>query len=63
MPQDIQKGKEHYLKELKEMIQENPSEPAGKLLANFCQRHGIPMDECSKYYEELVAKGETKQKK
>jgi hypothetical protein len=55
-------GKKHHLKELKEMIHENPSEPVGKVLANFCHRHSVPMDQCKKYYDELVAKGEIKEK-
>jgi hypothetical protein len=62
MPHEMVKGKKHYLKELKDMIQEDPTEPAEKILANFCQRHGVPMDQCRKYYEELVVKGEVKEK-
>ena len=56
-------GKKHHLKELKEMLQEKePSEPIGKVLATFCHRHGVPMDQCRKYYYELVAKGEIDEK-
>jgi hypothetical protein len=63
MSKDSAIGKKHHFKELKEMIQEKePSEPVGKVLANFCHRHGVPMDQCQKYYDELVAKGEIKEK-
>ena len=62
MPQEMVKGKKHYLKELKEMIHEDPAEPAEKILANFCHRHGVPMDQCRKYYDELVTKGEIKER-
>ena len=46
--------KEHYLGELKMMLQEG-KEPKEKVLAVFCQRHGIPMEECRRYYNELLA--------
>jgi ribosomal protein L20A (L18A) len=56
------KDKDH-IEELKEMIQEKkPKEPVEKVLANFCGRHGVSMDTCKKYYEQLVAKGEVKEK-
>ena len=54
------KDKEH-VQELKEMIQQKqPKEPVEKLLAMFCERHGISMDTCRKYYKSLVEKGEVK---
>jgi hypothetical protein len=62
MPKEIQKGEKHYLNELKEMIQEEPTKPVGQILANFCQRHGVPMDKCKGYYDQLVEKGEIKKK-
>jgi hypothetical protein len=62
MPKEMVKGEKHYLNELKEMIQEKPSEPVGKVLANFCQRHGVSMDQCKVYYDKLVEKGELKKK-
>ena len=56
------KDKEH-IEELKEMIQEKkPKEPVEKVLTKFCERHGVSMDTCKKYYEQLVAKGEVKEK-
>jgi hypothetical protein len=57
MPEKTSKGEKHYLKELKEMLQE-AKEPKEKVLAVFCQRHGISMDQCRKYYDELMAKKE-----
>lgn len=59
MPKGKDRGKEHYLKELKEMVEES-KEPTGKVLTNFCHRHGISMDECRKYYDDLLSKGEIK---
>jgi hypothetical protein len=59
MPEKTPKGEKHYIKELKEMLQEG-KEPKEKVLAVFCQRHGISMDQCRKYYDELMAKGEAK---
>ncbi len=61
MPTESSKQKTHYLNELKEMIQED-KEPKEKVFAVFCQRHGVPMDECRKYYDMLVAEGKLKQK-
>jgi hypothetical protein len=61
MPEKTSKGEKHYIKELKEMLQES-KEPGEKVLAVFCQRHGISMDQCRKYYDELMAKGEAKKK-
>jgi hypothetical protein len=29
-------------------------------MANFCQRHGVSMETCKKYYDELVAEGTIK---
>jgi predicted solute-binding protein len=62
MPQDVSKDEKSHLKELKEMILEEPQEPLGKVLTNFCHRHGLSMDQCNKYYEELVKTGEVKEK-
>jgi hypothetical protein len=59
MPEKTPKGEKHYIKELKEMLQEG-KEPREKVLAVFCPRHGISMDQCRKYYDELMAKGEPK---
>ena len=62
MPKEMVKGEKHYLKELKEMILEEPSVPVGKVLANFCQRHGVDINQCKVYYDTLVEKGEIKKK-
>jgi len=61
MPEKMANGKKHYLNELKEMLQEG-KEPKDKVFAVFCQRHGVSMDQCKKYYNELTAKGEVKEK-
>ena len=53
----------HHIKELKEMIQEKETkEPVEKVLVKFCERHAVSLDTCRKYYEQLVAKGEVKEK-
>jgi hypothetical protein len=57
MPEKMPKGEKHYIKELKEMLQEG-KEPKEKVLTVFCQRHGISMDQCRRYYDELMTKGE-----
>jgi hypothetical protein len=62
MTKEMEKGEKHYLSELKEMINDKPAEPLGKVLANFCQRHGVSMDQCRVYYDKLVEKGEIKKK-
>ena len=55
--------KQHTIQELKEMIKERkPNEPVEKVLTVFCGRHGISMDECRVYYNQLVKKGEIKEK-
>jgi hypothetical protein len=52
-----------HIKELKEMIQEKePKEPVEKVLVKFCERHGVSLDACRKYYEQLIAKDETEEK-
>jgi predicted solute-binding protein len=56
------KDKDH-IEELKEMIQEKkPKEPVEKVLTKFCGRHGVSMGTCKKYYDQLVTKGEVKEK-
>jgi ribosomal protein L20A (L18A) len=55
------KDKQH-IEELKEMIQEKkPQEPIEKVLTNFCARHGVSMNTCKVYYEQLKTKGEVKE--
>ena len=60
MPKEMAKGEKHYLSELKEMIAENDSKDVNKVFAVFCQRHGISMDDCRKYYDKLDAKDKVK---
>jgi len=55
--------KKHKIQELKEMVKERkPDEPVEKVLGVFCERHGISMDVCRVYYDQLVKKGEIKKK-
>ncbi len=55
------KDKQH-IEELKEMIQEKkPREPVEEVLTKFCERHGVSMNTCKVYYEQLKAKGEVKE--
>jgi hypothetical protein len=61
MSEKAAKGENHYLKELKEMVQESKM-PKEKVFAVFCHRHGVSMDQCKKYYDELVKRGEIKSK-
>ncbi len=53
----------HKIEELKEMIKDkDPDEPMEKLLAAFCERHGVSLGICRYYYNLLVEKGEIKEK-
>ena len=53
-----------HMQELREMIKDKkPSEPADEVIAVFCQRHGISMDTCRLYYDQLVKEGKIKQTK
>jgi len=53
----------HSKDDLKEMIaQRKPGQPIEEVLAIFCQRYGLTMDACRNYYDELVQKGEIKEK-
>ncbi len=59
-----QKKEKHYVEELKEMIKEKePKEPVEKVFAMFCERHATSMEECRKYYDQLVSKGEVEKEK
>ncbi len=52
----------HKITELKEMIQERaPAEPVEKVLAVFCERHGISLNTCRILYNQLVAEGKIKE--
>ncbi len=53
----------HSIETLKEMIEERkPGEPVEEVLATFCQRYSLPMETCRGFYDELVKKGEIKEK-
>jgi hypothetical protein len=60
VPKEMAKGKKHYKEELQESVQQS-NEPVGKVLTNFCHRHGISMAECKTYYDELVTEGKVKE--
>jgi hypothetical protein len=54
--------KEH-LKELKEMVKERkPNQKEEEVLAIFCQRHGLTMETCRLYYDQLKKSSENKKK-
>jgi len=53
----------HAMQALREMISERkPGEPVEKVLAIFCQRYSLPMATCRVYFDELLKKGEIKEK-
>lgn len=55
--------KKHKAQELKDMIKDrNPGESVEEVLVIYCHRHGMSVDECRVYYDQLVKKGEIKEK-
>jgi len=51
------------IRELKEMINEKaPNEPVEKVLVKFCERHGVSLNACRRYYDQMVEKGEVEKK-
>ena len=38
------------------------NEPVEEVLSVFCQRHGLSMDTCRGYYNQLIKSGEVKEK-
>ena len=53
----------HSIEMLKEMITERKhGEPVEEVLATFCQRYSLPMETCRGFYDELVKKGQIKEK-
>ncbi len=53
----------HKIDELRQMVQEKtPNQPVEKVLAVFCERHGVTMGTCRYYYNLLLEKGEIKEK-
>ena len=53
--------KKHKAQELKDMIKD-PGESVEEVLVIYCHRHGMSVDECRVYYDQLVKKGEIKEK-
>ncbi len=47
---------------LKEMLHDRKEKPAEEVLAIFCQRYGLTMAACRSFYNELIEKGEIKEK-
>ena len=53
----------HKIQELREMIKEkNTDRPVEKVLAIFCERHGLTSGTCKYYYNLLVENGDIKEK-
>ncbi|MCW3995903.1 MAG: hypothetical protein NWE98_07110 [Candidatus Bathyarchaeota archaeon] len=53
----------HKVKELKEMLQNRkPDEPVEKVLAVFCERHGVSIDVCRVFYKQIVEEGKSGKK-
>ncbi len=62
-PKMAEKLPKEKIQELKEMILErSPEEPVEKVLVNFCERHGVSVNACKKYYERMLKNGEIKEK-
>ncbi|MGD6851655.1 MAG: hypothetical protein ACQCN6_06310 [Candidatus Bathyarchaeia archaeon] len=54
---------EHSLEALQEMIQDRKKgEPVEEVLAIFCQRYSLTMEDCRSLYNELVAQGKIKER-
>jgi len=54
--------KEHS-EELKDMVNNRKKgQPVEQVLTIFCERHGLAMADCRKHYDELVKKGQIKEK-
>jgi hypothetical protein len=52
-----------HMQELREMVKgKKPSEPADEVIAVFCQRHGISLDTCRLYYNEIMKEDKVKEK-
>jgi predicted solute-binding protein len=54
---------EHSLEALKDLIKHRKKgQPVEEVLTIFCQRYGLTMAACREYYDELVKKGQIKEK-
>jgi predicted solute-binding protein len=57
------KRNKHHIQELKKMVKEKSSDqPTEKILAIFCERHGLSPETCRHYYNLLVENGDIKEK-
>ena len=53
---------EHSLMALKEMLRDrNKKETVGEVLTVFCERYGLSIEECRRFYDLLVERGEIKE--
>jgi hypothetical protein len=53
----------HKIQELREMVKEKAADqPVEKVLAIFCERHGLTSGTCRYYYNLLVENGDIKEK-
>jgi hypothetical protein len=53
----------HKIQELREMVKAKaPDQPVEKVLAIFCERHGLTSGTCKYYYNILVENGDIKEK-
>ncbi len=58
MTQKTSKEDKEHINELKEMVKERKKgESVDEVLTFFCHRHGVDMDQCKKYYEQLKKEG------
>jgi len=63
MMQMSDKLDKHKIQELREMVKEkSPDQPVEKVLAIFCERHGLTPGTCRYYYNLLVENGDIKEK-
>ena len=55
------KNDKEHLKELRAMIiEKKTTEPLEEVLTKFCARHGVSMNTCRVYYDQLKDKSEVK---
>jgi len=58
MTQKTSKEDKEHINELREMVKERKkAESVEEVLTVFCQRHGVDMAQCNKYYEQLKKEG------
>jgi hypothetical protein len=53
---------DHMLEELKANLKGKKPDQQDKVIAIFCQKTGLTMDECKVYYKQLVKDGNKKEK-